>query len=191
VGGRIRSTENLIIYLVCNSSLSILSVTSPINYSSAIPFLFCLKKIKLSLCFISETLLYFIRIAGGGWSPTGFTRHVGHQLAYCTCRGWLRGWKIWWNDDWQGDRSSQRKLTQFLNPMTVAGTPWKVDQHVVRPLPIQTRNKHTQISMPWVGCESTIPAFDRANQFYTKPIIIYSLIHLFIWRSWESIRFFK
>jgi hypothetical protein len=41
-------------------------------------------------------------IGGGGWSPTGSTRHFGHQLAYCTCFGWLRGWRIWWNDDWQG-----------------------------------------------------------------------------------------
>jgi hypothetical protein len=38
----------------------------------------------------------------GGWSPTGSTRHVGHQLGYCTCPGWLWGWRIWWNDDWQG-----------------------------------------------------------------------------------------
>jgi hypothetical protein len=38
----------------------------------------------------------------GGRSPTGYTRHVGHQLAYCTCLGWLWGWRIWWNDDWQG-----------------------------------------------------------------------------------------
>jgi hypothetical protein len=38
----------------------------------------------------------------GEWSPTGSTRHVGHQLAYCTCPGWLWGWRIWWNDDWQG-----------------------------------------------------------------------------------------
>jgi hypothetical protein len=38
----------------------------------------------------------------GGWSPTGSTRHVDHQLAYCTCSGWLWGWRIWWNDDWHG-----------------------------------------------------------------------------------------
>jgi hypothetical protein len=31
------------------------------------------------------------------WSPTGSTRHVGHQLVYCTYPGWL-WWRIWWND---------------------------------------------------------------------------------------------
>jgi hypothetical protein len=38
----------------------------------------------------------------GGRSPTGSTRHVGHQLAYCIWPGWLWGWRIWWNDGWQG-----------------------------------------------------------------------------------------
>jgi hypothetical protein len=27
----------------------------------------------------------------GGWSSTGSSRHVGHQLAYCTCPGCLWG----------------------------------------------------------------------------------------------------
>jgi hypothetical protein len=36
----------------------------------------------------------------GGSSPAASTRHFGHQLAYCTCPGWLWGWSIWWND-WQ------------------------------------------------------------------------------------------
>jgi hypothetical protein len=52
---------------------------------------------------------------------------------------------------------------QFLNPKTFGTTPWMGDHHVVRPLPIQTQNKHRQISMPWVGLEPTIPEFELAK----------------------------
>jgi hypothetical protein len=44
----------------------------------------------------------FFNSNSGGWSPTGSTRQVGHQLAYCSCPEWLWGWRIWCNDDWQG-----------------------------------------------------------------------------------------
>jgi hypothetical protein len=41
------------------------------------------------------------------------------------------------------------------------------DQPIPRPLPTQlttqTQNKHTQISMPWVGFEPTIPVFEQAK----------------------------
>jgi hypothetical protein len=41
------------------------------------------------------------------------------------------------------------------------------DQPVARPLPThkttQTQNNRRQISMPWVGFESTIPVFERAK----------------------------
>jgi hypothetical protein len=47
---------------------------------------------------------------------------------------------------------------QFLNPKTLGRTPRMGDQPVVRTLPIQT-----QTSMPWVGFEPTIPAFERAK----------------------------
>jgi hypothetical protein len=50
---------------------------------------------------------------------------------------------------------------------TVGRTPWTSDQPVVRPLPTQrttqTQNKRTQTSMPWVGFEPTMPAFERAK----------------------------
>jgi hypothetical protein len=46
-------------------------------------------------------------------------------------------------------------------------TPWTEDQPVTRSLPThrttQTKNKPTQSSMPRVGFESTIPAFERAQ----------------------------
>jgi hypothetical protein len=45
---------------------------------------------------------FFLISNSEGWSPTGSTRHCGHQLAYCICPGWLWGWRIWLNDDWQG-----------------------------------------------------------------------------------------
>jgi hypothetical protein len=54
---------------------------------------------------VASVLRFFIflfKSNNGVWSPTDSTRHVGHQLAYCTCPGLLWGWRIWWNDDWQG-----------------------------------------------------------------------------------------
>jgi hypothetical protein len=54
-------------------------------------------------------------------------------------------------------------LLSFL--YTVGRTPRTGNQPVARPLPIhiitQTQNKRTQISMPPVGFESTIPVFER------------------------------
>jgi hypothetical protein len=53
----------------------------------------------------------------------------------------------------------------FLILYTVGWTPWTGDQPVARPLPArattQTQNKRTQTSMPSVGFEPKIPAFER------------------------------
>jgi hypothetical protein len=60
-------------------------------------------------------------------------------------------------------------LPQFRNLFYTDGrTHWASDQPVARPLPThrttQTQNKHTiQTSMPQVGFEPTIPAFERAK----------------------------
>jgi hypothetical protein len=58
-------------------------------------------------------------------------------------------------------------LFQFLNLHTVSRTPWTGDQSVARPLPAhrttQTQNKRTQTSMPRVGFEPMIPAFERVK----------------------------
>jgi hypothetical protein len=51
---------------------------------------------------MSVFLIFYFNSISGGRSPTGSTRHVDHQLSYCTCPGWLWGWRNWWNDDWQG-----------------------------------------------------------------------------------------
>jgi hypothetical protein len=55
----------------------------------------------------------------------------------------------------------------FLILYRAGRTPWTGDQPVVRPLPThrttQTENKRTQTSMPWVGFEPTIPAFEQAK----------------------------
>jgi hypothetical protein len=54
---------------------------------------------------------------------------------------------------------------------TVGRTPCKGDQPVARPLPThrktQTQNKCIQTSIPWVGFENTIPAFERAKTVHT------------------------
>jgi hypothetical protein len=59
-------------------------------------------------------------------------------------------------------------LFQFFDLYTVGRTPWTGDQPVARSLPThrttQTqKKKHTQISMPRVGFEPTVPAFERAK----------------------------
>jgi hypothetical protein len=53
------------------------------------------------------------------------------------------------------------RFFRFLIMYTVGRTPWTGDQPVARPLP--TQNKRTQTSMPRVGFEPTIPAFERAK----------------------------
>jgi hypothetical protein len=56
---------------------------------------------------------------------------------------------------------------QFLSLYTVGRTPWTGDQPVSRPLPThrttQTQNKRIQTSVPRVGFEPTIPAFERVE----------------------------
>jgi hypothetical protein len=55
----------------------------------------------------------------------------------------------------------------FVILYTVGRTPWTGDQPVARCLPTQrttqTQNKRTHTSIPWVGFEPTIPAFERAK----------------------------
>jgi hypothetical protein len=56
-------------------------------------------------------------------------------------------------------------IFSFLNLYTVGRSPSTRDQRDVRPLPThkttQTQNKSTETSMPRVGFEPTIPAFER------------------------------
>jgi hypothetical protein len=58
-------------------------------------------------------------------------------------------------------------LFQFLKLYTVGRTTQTGYQPVARPLPAhrtaQTQNKRTETSMPRVGLEPTIPAFQRAK----------------------------
>jgi hypothetical protein len=59
------------------------------------------------------------------------------------------------------------RFFSFLISNTVSMTPWTGDQTVASLLPTyrtaQTQNKRTQMSMPWMGFEPTIPAFERAK----------------------------
>jgi hypothetical protein len=58
-------------------------------------------------------------------------------------------------------------LIQFLNPYTVAKTPWTGVMPVARPLPThrttQTQKKRTQTSMRRMGFDPTIPVFVQAK----------------------------
>jgi hypothetical protein len=62
------------------------------------------------------------------------------------------------------------RFFSFLIFYTVGRTPLTGDQPVVRPQPTyrtaQTQNKRTQISVPWVGLEPTIPVFERGKTFH-------------------------
>jgi hypothetical protein len=53
---------------------------------------------------------------------------------------------------------------------TVGRSDWMGNQPVTRSLPahrtVQTQNKRTQISMPQVGFEATIPVFERAKTLH-------------------------
>jgi hypothetical protein len=57
------------------------------------------------------------------------------------------------------------RFFSFLILYTVGRTPWTGQQAVTRPLSThrttQTQNKRTQTSMPWLGFEPTISAFQR------------------------------
>jgi hypothetical protein len=55
-----------------------------------------------------------------------------------------------------------RSLFQFLNLHTVGRTPWTGDQLSAHRT-TQTQNKGTQISVPRMGFEPTIPAFERTK----------------------------
>jgi hypothetical protein len=60
----------------------------------------------------------------------------------------------------------------FLILYTVGRTPWTGDQPVASSLPThrttQTQNKRRQTSMPRVGFEPTIPAFERAKAVHAS-----------------------
>jgi hypothetical protein len=57
------------------------------------------------------------------------------------------------------------RVFSFLIFHTVGMNPWTWDQPVARHThkTAQTQNKRTQISIPQVGFEFTIPAFERAK----------------------------
>jgi hypothetical protein len=73
---------------------------------------------------------------------------------------------------------------------TVCTTPWTGDKPVVRPLPtrrtVQTQNKRTQTSMPWMGFEPTIPVFERAMTVHVldcAATVIWSYPHGWHWSN--------
>jgi hypothetical protein len=79
------------------------------------------------------------------------------------------------------------RFFSFLLLYTFGRTPWTGDQSVARPLPTQrttqTQNKLIQTSMPWLGLEPTIQAFER-------PKMVHALDRAatVIRENWHSIR---
>jgi hypothetical protein len=70
----------------------------------------------------------------------------------------------------------------FLILFTVRTTPWTGDQPFARTLSThrtpQTQNKCTQTSMPWVGFEPAIPAFERPRfHFDRRPPELFWVIY--------------
>jgi hypothetical protein len=73
-------------------------------------------------------------------------------------------------------------LLQFRNIFYTDGrTPWTGDQPVARPLPTHSRtqaqDKRTETSMPWMGFETTIPAFERGKTVNALERIIHNHHH--------------
>jgi hypothetical protein len=68
------------------------------------------------------------------------------------------------------DSTAIRTLATFSVLYTVNRTPWTGDQPITRPLPkhrtTQTRNKHTQTSMPRVEFEATTPVFEQVKTIH-------------------------
>jgi hypothetical protein len=66
-------------------------------------------------------------------------------------------------------------LLHFFNLYTVGRALWTGDQPVARPLPThrttQRENKRTYTSMPGVGFEPTIPAFERAKTVHALDLV--------------------
>jgi hypothetical protein len=62
------------------------------------------------------------------------------------------------------------RFFSFLILYTFGRTPWTGDEPVTKPLPThrtaQTQNKRTQTSMPWMGFEPAIPAFERSTSVH-------------------------
>jgi hypothetical protein len=82
-------------------------------------------------------------------------------------------------------------LLQFRNFFYIDGrTPWTSDQPVARPLPTnrttQSQNKSTQTSMPWVGFEPKIPAFEQAKIVHAsdRTATVISLLHAISYICW-------
>jgi hypothetical protein len=81
----------------------------------------------------------------------------------------------------------------FLIIYTVGRTPWMGDLSVARPLPThrttRTQNKRKQTSIPWVGFEPRIPAFQRAKTVNAldRPLL-WSALH---WYSNQKVRLIK
>jgi hypothetical protein len=77
------------------------------------------------------------------------------------------------------------RLFSFLILYTVGRTPWTGDQPAARPLPThrktQAHNKRTQTSMPWVGLEPMIPAFEQAKTVHVLDRAATSIGGLRLW----------
>jgi hypothetical protein len=79
---------------------------------------------------------------------------------------------------------------QLLDLLYVGRTPWTEDQSVARPLPAhkaaEKQNKGTEISMPQVGFEPTIPVFQGAKRVHALDsavnVIGWLLVYLGLFR---------
>jgi hypothetical protein len=89
------------------------------------------------------------------WSPPSLLSN-GYVYMYVCMHVWLYSTLL-----------DLGRFFSFLILCTVGRTPWTGNQPVARPLPThritQKRNKRTQVSMPWMGYEPTIPEFERGN----------------------------
>jgi hypothetical protein len=97
------------------------------------------------------------------------TTFVYHKIPHDQTRVWTRATAVGSRrlTAWAMARPYLGSFISSLILYTVGKTPWTGDQPFARPLPAhrttKIQNKRTQTSMPRVGFEPTIPAFERTQ----------------------------
>jgi hypothetical protein len=99
------------------------------------------------------------------YRPSSETRNSYATIQYRIVVGWLVGWLVYSCCTHLEHRASVKRFVslQFLNVRHSVGLLGRVISPAQSRYLTQAQNKPTQTSMPRVGFEPTIPAFERAK----------------------------
>jgi hypothetical protein len=70
-----------------------------------------------------ELQTFFTFAWWGNGVQAGTTVQVWHELAYCTCTGWMWEWTIPWNENWQGKQKYSEKTCPSAN-LSIINPTW-------------------------------------------------------------------